>query len=224
MNRKQIDRSIFFGLKSEHFPEIDCCNKIPFEEEEDEEEEEEEEEDEEQQEEEQQYFYEEKEQENKPKKEQFQMTDEEKKLSEIYDIDYEDERVHEHFRRTFCDDPVFLRKYGPINPLIPDEYFNQKCLNSKNGICAMMTCKCHDYNEEEDTIDDWYTGKCEKCSKEIEKHQAFRVPLSVGGFEGCLCSKECAHELYYFDPYAEEHILIELMSIYIDGFPISIQR
>ena len=154
-----------------------------------------------------------------------EMTSEETKLSEIYAIDYGDQITLDHFRRTFCQDEDFLRTYGPINPIIPDEFYSGKCAYSPEGICAMMTCCCNENDEAEDDFDetknsDWYTGKCLTCGKEIEKTEAFRIPLKTGGFIDCLCSKECAHEQFAFDPTAEEHILIELMSIYLDRFPI----
>lgn len=143
-----------------------------------------------------------------------------------YNIDFDNEDVKRHFRRTI-NDPEKIQLNGPINPHIPDEFFERKCLASPDGICAMMTCECHEQdiedlgdNDEPRRIE-WFTGKCMNCNEPIkERETAFRIPLKNGGFIDCLCSANCAHEQFNFDPEAEEHILIELMRIYIDAYPI----
>lgn len=145
-----------------------------------------------------------------------------------YGINYDSEIVKEHFRRTITE-PEHVEYYGPINPHIPDEFFERKCLASPNGICSMMTCECHEQDIEDlgdnDEVqgNEWFTGKCKNCGEEIQcREKAFRIPLKNGGFIDCLCSSDCAHEQFNFNPEAEEHILIELMQIYIDAYPILI--
>lgn len=56
--------------------------------------------------------------------------------------------------------------------------------------CHMLLCEGHS-DEENEHRDDWFTGVCgyDKCNRRIEeRHQAKRIPLLDGGWEGCYCS------------------------------------
>lgn len=143
-----------------------------------------------------------------------------------YDIDYDDSEVKEFFRRTFTNDKKSLRKYGPINPFIPNGDYLRKCPTSPNGKCAMMTCVCHEYQDEDfpDEIEDWFTGVCASCKEQIpDRTKAFRVPLSNGGFKHCICDKLCARSLYSHYSDAFEHQTIEILAVYLDKEPITFE-
>ena len=70
--------------------------------------------------------------------------------------------------------------YGPLNA-IPDHV-----CNSRTDGCRMLLCVCH-----EEKGDEWFTGECEICERDIRspKH-AIRFPMDEGGWYGCFCSPE----------------------------------
>ena len=147
-------------------------------------------------------------------------------ISDEYDIDYDDSEVKEFFRRTFTTDKKAFRKYGPINPFVPTGEYLRKCPTSPEGKCAMMTCICHEYQDEDfpDEIEDWFTGICKSCKEPIQNRtKAFRVPLSNGGFKHCTCDKLCARSMYSHYPEAFEHQTIEILSVYLDKEPITFE-
>lgn len=138
---------------------------------------------------------------------------------DIYDVDVDDEETLCEYRRCFCDNVNFLSQYGPLNPQKPREGEILFCDASPGGRCAMMTCDCHDDE------DDWYSNLCDYCGTEIEgKHMATRIPMYYGGFKGCYCSKRCLHLVFADNTYSCEHVLIEIISAYLEEYPIVPER
>lgn len=73
------------------------------------------------------------------------------------------------------------RFFGPINSVIGAE-----CASSIKGGCRMLTCVCH----EED--DEWFKGSCDCCFKRLRnKSHALRYPLKDGGWLGEYCGLVC---------------------------------
>ena len=134
---------------------------------------------------------------------------------DVYEVDVDDEETLCEYRRCFCDDVNFLSRYGPLNPQKPREGEILFCAASPRGRCAMMTCDCHDDEN------DWYSGNCDYCGTDIDaKNMAMRIPMYYGGFKGCYCSKKCMHLVFSENTHSFEHILIEIMCAYLQEYPI----
>lgn len=88
------------------------------------------------------------------------------------------------------DDIELFRTLGPANPIY-DSVLGQMSL----GGCRMFTCSVFDYDEEDDSYDDWFTGNCESCLNRIRNRwHAVRMPRPAGGWVGCFCSFDCLRE------------------------------
>jgi len=88
------------------------------------------------------------------------------------------------------DDLELFRVLGPANPIY-DSVLGQMSL----GGCRMFTCSVFDYDEEDDSYDDWFIGNCESCLKRIRNRwHAIRMPRPAGGWVGCYCSFECLRD------------------------------
>lgn len=144
------------------------------------------------------------------------------KQYDYYDLDYESEEVKQDFRRTLCTDSSFLKRFGPLNPNVPKNGYIKPCLQTPGRKCAMTTCKCNnfDFDDLQLIIND--SDECYTCKKPISnKRFAFRIPYRDGGFSNTyFCGKYCAHDHFAFDSEAPEHHLIEIMSMYLDRFPL----
>jgi hypothetical protein len=86
------------------------------------------------------------------------------------------------------------RFYGPANAMLGKEC----CL--MKGPCRMFYCVCREFDDDDDyesapipyDPQEWFIGKCEECSKKIEKFRhCVRFPVDGGGWIGCFCSFDC---------------------------------
>lgn len=95
------------------------------------------------------------------------------------------------------DDSSIFQEYGPVNTSFTkydDPNEEHKC--SKYGGCRMLLCDEYvdtiDYTSEDIIVEDWFTGICQQCNKNIRyKHYGLRMPLHFGGWKGCYCSFPC---------------------------------
>lgn len=103
-------------------------------------------------------------------------------------------------------DPVLFGVFGPCHrmPAAIRLSSTDKDPCRRWGGCRMLTCY---ENENMDDLTDeprfkderayaieWFTGRCgrRECPNRIlAKHYAVRMPLAIGGWEGCYCSFEC---------------------------------
>ena len=92
------------------------------------------------------------------------------------------------------------RMFGPVNRR-PDA----DCVSGViKGGCRMLTCRCRDYEEDEDehvdatyakSSDGWFVGKCDQCRRIIiDISYALRFPPTGGSWVGCYCSLECLNK------------------------------
>lgn len=140
------------------------------------------------------------------------------------------------FIRCVKNDEESIRNYklyGPANPLINDGRDDTEfmfCPYSYDGVCYMLTCDCRK-NEEDIKKGEWYTGKCEytdpdgyKCQTVFNsKTQAWRTPLSEGGFNGCFCKdhfRRCVPRPEDPDEYSPYHTLCDIMIMVRERYPI----
>lgn len=86
-----------------------------------------------------------------------------------------------------------FRIFGPCHPTIREQTLDSLSddVCARYGGCRMMTCVEHETDDEEGITDEWFTGVCERCSRQIEnKCDAKRVLLNCGGFKGCFCGND----------------------------------
>lgn len=88
------------------------------------------------------------------------------------------------------------REFGILNKRksVDPSDFDPDHLCCKYGGCRMLICNdCHRYVEDEfDAPDEWFTGRCDYCKREIShEHWAIREPLINGGWLGCYCGFQC---------------------------------
>lgn len=88
---------------------------------------------------------------------------------------------------------------GPSNRM--KTYSTQDSFCSQYG-CRMLYCVCHEHHlfPPDSIVNiiepglEWFTGKCEKCERDIPKRcYAVRRPLVMGGWLGTYCSWNCVH-------------------------------
>ena len=134
----------------------------------------------------------------------------------------------QQFKRCFNKDISYWRNYslyGPANPkkqnvLNPDQI--HECKNTPTGVCHMLTCKCLVEDSDDIKGNDWYTGYCLECEKQIEnRSSAWRSPNLNGSFhDDCFCSYEHM-ELQFLKGENDDNIpLVEVMKTIYDKFPI----
>lgn len=114
------------------------------------------------------------------------------------------------------DDVRLFRIYGPVNP-----HMNQ-AMNLKDnpyGGARMLTD--NSYNSIDEDFGsviynpEWFLGYCQECYQKIPKRcYALRIPMILGGFAGCFCSKNCIIKNNdYFDELKDEPSQIQLTMI-----------
>lgn len=88
-------------------------------------------------------------------------------------------------------DVELFRYYGPCNR-IPDMVEGESFPCFHHGGCRMRTCVHFMVDEEDEEMDDWFTGNCYVCDSKIEyRTHAVRIPVPDGGWTGCFCSWHC---------------------------------
>lgn len=107
-------------------------------------------------------------------------------------------KIHTEFHKRLWEldlqnnDHLF-RIFGPCHPTIREQTLDSISDNicDRYGGCRMMTCVEHETDDDEGITDEWFTGVCERCSRQIEKKcDAKRVLLNCGGFKGCFCGND----------------------------------
>lgn len=116
---------------------------------------------------------------------------------------------------TIQDDLELLRILGPVNPLLgsePDEL--------RWGGARMFISSIFNYDDETDSISDYFTGSCLECNLKIaNRYHCLRQPRPTGGWLGCYCSWNCIRE--YLKKNEEANILLETMiKVYEDQMNI----
>jgi hypothetical protein len=85
------------------------------------------------------------------------------------------------------DDIRLFRLLGPANPIYDST--NQQLAF---GGCRMFSCAVFDYDDQDLSYYDWFTGICDICHKGIARRQyALRMPIAPGGWVGIYCSFDC---------------------------------
>ena len=82
-----------------------------------------------------------------------------------------------------------FRTWGPEN-----RFKDRDCIGNPEGKgpCRMLQCICRNVHDDEQVIEDWYTGQCDTCNKYIANiSHSVRYPHENGGWKGCFCSFEC---------------------------------
>jgi len=100
---------------------------------------------------------------------------------------------------------ILFQILGPVNPLVNGDFSQMKHVCFKYGGCRMFFCNCFEseilaQDQETDStsyypnIPQWFTGKCQKCKRKINKRcYSVRRPLPQGGWRGTYCSWNCIH-------------------------------
>jgi hypothetical protein len=94
------------------------------------------------------------------------------------------------------DDLKLFRILGPVNPHYDSDFAaNNNHICYRYGGCRMLTCTCFCITEDDEPIDDWFTGFCQTCALKIRNRaHAIRKPMPMGGFSGCFHSVKCMKE------------------------------
>jgi hypothetical protein len=89
--------------------------------------------------------------------------------------------------KSLQDDTEIYQILGPSNP------FTDSSLSQLTyGGSRMFISNEFDYDDEEESIVDWYIGRCQVCLRRIKsRFRALRLPRPHGGWIGCYCSFEC---------------------------------
>jgi hypothetical protein len=100
--------------------------------------------------------------------------------------------------------PEGTYKYDPDRVFGPINRHHEECISGLiPGGCRMLTCRCKDYDQGEDSDEieslrnpyAWFTEmkkECNTCDKKIrDLSHAIRYPVFGGGWVGCYCSLEC---------------------------------
>lgn len=142
------------------------------------------------------------------------------------DIELDTERLSHEEQMTIYNDPNdkmderAIKAYQILGPVL---LIAGTQLDSSNdyicnhfGGCRMFTCNCLITTEDEQddliinndaTNNDWFTGKCIMCHKEIHNRiYAVRMPRLTGGWTGEYCSFTCLRKQARID-FANEIIL-----------------
>lgn len=104
-------------------------------------------------------------------------------------------------RKSLENNIDMFRIMGPVNRMVNDK-LNREDFCSKYGGCRMLTC-IHFETQEDDEIDSlnledilyWFRGACDNCHHRIRRSEyAVRLPLALGGWQGCYCSWKCVRD------------------------------
>jgi len=91
-------------------------------------------------------------------------------------------------------DELLFRIFGPSNPIV-GQNLNDDGPSSKYGGGRMFLFNLFDYDEENDFMEDWFTGNCIFCQKRIaNRYHAVRRPSGMGGWKYCYCSWKCVED------------------------------
>jgi hypothetical protein len=113
-------------------------------------------------------------------------------------LDYMKYLFRDEYRKYFMEDMSLFNIMGPVHPRMEVELD----LCQKFGGCRMLYCNCFEYHifdpdsKSEKLLHghEWFKGKCDKCSRGIEKRcHAVRKPLPEGGWMGTFCSWNCLY-------------------------------
>jgi len=97
------------------------------------------------------------------------------------------------------EDELAATVYGPVNPIFL-MYDDQEEIDLEFGGYRMLTTIAYDqdYDQDYDQVyypQAWFTGKCDFCLKKIRIYQhAVRMPVLMGGWEGCYCCWDCVRK------------------------------
>lgn len=102
------------------------------------------------------------------------------------------------YRKNLQKDFILFRIYGPCHPYLPRQLHEPFPCNILGG-CRMFYCTEFEKMPEDEEGDeysvDWFTGSCEYCKKKIRsRYHALRMPLDMGGWQGCYCSEVCVNQ------------------------------
>lgn len=103
--------------------------------------------------------------------------------------------ISEQYRESLMEDMSLFNILGPANPRMDCEEW----ICQKFGGCRMLYCSCLEHHltdpeTGEKSCNEWFKGKCDKCSRKISKKcYAVRKPLSNGGWIGTYCSWNCLY-------------------------------
>jgi hypothetical protein len=91
--------------------------------------------------------------------------------------------------KSLQDDTEIYQLLGPANPFT-DSSMSQLTY----GGSRMFISNEFDYDDDMETIVDWYTGRCQVCLRKINsRFRALRLPRPHGGWIGCYCSFDCVN-------------------------------
>jgi hypothetical protein len=125
--------------------------------------------------------------------------------------------LKERKEKELSKDRLLFWTFGPSNPLL-NQNLNLDTPSARYGGSRMLLFELYDYDEENDYIQDWFTGSCRQCLLRIRNRwDALRKPGSMGGWKYCYCSFECIRKDHEETELQEDRIDI-LTSKLIDAF------
>ena len=91
-------------------------------------------------------------------------------------------------------DRLLFWTFGPSNPLV-NQNLNLNTPSAKYGGGRMFLFDLFDYDEENEYVEDWFTGSCFYCLLRIRNRwDAVRKPMAMGGWQNCYCSFDCVRQ------------------------------